>query len=335
LTALGKQTKETSALFDELNKSVNEVNSSISGGSSGTVSTNGNKGTANKQSATKGNESTSLTGAIQDSYNVATETIPTETEMMDGLNKSALTATDTVNKLGEAINTLPIEKTITITVETKGDTSLLGSSKINTKNTAKVNGTPYVEGTANVQGDWSVHQGGKSLVGEEGNEIVVRNGRFFTVGDNGAEFVDLQKGDIVFNHKQTEELLKNGHISSRGKSYANGTVGNATLPDFLQPLPEDSPVYRMIETFKNATLDMSQLMPPINSIDKNMQSMINNVKNISNNNSNQFGYTMNGDIHINCPGVTSQEVAKQINTELEKTFFGMSTRAYQRSKISR
>jgi TP901 family phage tail tape measure protein len=330
LTALGNQTKETSSLFNELNESVNKASSSISGGSSGTVSTNGNTDNANEQSTTTGNESTSLTGAIQDSYNVATETIPAETEMMDGLNESALTATDTVNTLGEAINSLPDEKTITINVEVNGNSSLLGSGYAN--GTANVNGTAHVEGTANVKGDWSVHQGGKSLMAEEGREIVVRNGRFFTVGDNGAEFFDLQKGDIVFNHQQTEELLKNGHISSRGKSYANGTVGNATLPDFLQPLSEDSPVYQMMEKFKNATLDMSQLVTPVNSIDKAMQSMINNVKNVSNNNSNQTGYNFNGNINVTCPGITSQEVAKQIGTELEKAFFGMSTRAYQRSK---
>ena len=30
---------------------------------------------------------------------------------------------------------------------------------------------------------------------------------------------------IVFNHEQTEDLLKHGHISGRGKAYADGTVG--------------------------------------------------------------------------------------------------------------
>lgn len=47
-------------------------------------------------------------------------------------------------------------------------------------------------------------------------ETIVRNGKFFTVGDNGAEFAHIQKGDIIFNHKQTEELFKNGYVTSGG-----------------------------------------------------------------------------------------------------------------------
>ena len=52
----------------------------------------------------------------------------------------------------------------------------------------------------------------------------VRNGRWFTVGNNGAEFTDVQKGDIIFNHKQTEDLLSKGYVTGRGKAYASGTA---------------------------------------------------------------------------------------------------------------
>ena len=63
--------------------------------------------------------------------------------------------------------------------------------------------------------------------GELGAETVVRNGRFFTIGDHGAEFFQYKKGDIIFNHKQTEELFKNGKVTSgggRGRALANGTA---------------------------------------------------------------------------------------------------------------
>lgn len=79
-------------------------------------------------------------------------------------------------------------------------------------------------GTANAQGNWGVSQDETSLVGELGTELLVRNGKWTTIGENGAEFANIKKGDIIFNHKQTEQLLKNGHISSRGKAYANGTA---------------------------------------------------------------------------------------------------------------
>lgn len=67
---------------------------------------------------------------------------------------------------------------------------------------------------------------GKALVGELGQEMVVdrRTGTWRTVGDNGAEFVNLNKGDIVFNHEQTKELLNSSSIDNRGnEAYVNGT----------------------------------------------------------------------------------------------------------------
>lgn len=65
--------------------------------------------------------------------------------------------------------------------------------------TAHVNGT--VKGRAFKQGDWSLKDSGTALVGELGQETVVRDGHFFTIGDNGAEFFNYKKGDIIFNHK--------------------------------------------------------------------------------------------------------------------------------------
>ena len=38
-------------------------------------------------------------------------------------------------------------------------------------------------------------------MGELGPELVVSRGRYFVVGQTGAEFVDLDKDAIVFNHK--------------------------------------------------------------------------------------------------------------------------------------
>jgi hypothetical protein len=40
----------------------------------------------------------------------------------------------------------------------------------------------------------------KTLVGELGPELVVSGGRYFTVGQNGAEVVNLPNDAIVFNH---------------------------------------------------------------------------------------------------------------------------------------
>ena len=91
-------------------------------------------------------------------------------------------------------------------------------------------GAGSVNGTANADGSWGAPRTETSLVGELGPEILVRNGRWTTVGDNGAEFTQVKKGDIIFNHKQTEDLLSKGYVTGRGKihggnsAFASGTA---------------------------------------------------------------------------------------------------------------
>lgn len=96
-------------------------------------------------------------------------------------------------------------------------------------------GTANVSGSAYASGNWGIKQSEHdSLVGELGEETIVdpRTGRYYTVGTNGAELVDIPKGAIIFNHRQTEELFKNGHINSRGKAYAQGNAHVTVVPDF-------------------------------------------------------------------------------------------------------
>lgn len=50
------------------------------------------------------------------------------------------------------------------------------------------------------------------------------SGTWHTVGDNGAEFTAIPTGAIVFNHKQTEALLKYGKVAGRGRALAEGTA---------------------------------------------------------------------------------------------------------------
>lgn len=89
-----------------------------------------------------------------------------------------------------------------------------------------------VNGTAHAHGNWKTKHSVRSLTGELGPELIIPPGadQWYTVGDHGAEFVDIPKGSIVFNHIQTEELLKNGRVHGRGKvrggrsAFAHGTA---------------------------------------------------------------------------------------------------------------
>lgn len=115
----------------------------------------------------------------------------------------------------------------------------------NSNGTAHAIGTALSNGTASIltgwnyyrgsnnayaEGNWALQNDETALVNELGKETIVRNGRYHVI-EGGAQFTQLKKGDIVFNHKQTEELFKYGYVTSNGGrgrliggSYANGTA---------------------------------------------------------------------------------------------------------------
>ena len=74
-------------------------------------------------------------------------------------------------------------------------------------------------------------QGTKTLVGELGPELAVYDNAYHLLGRNGAELVDIPDDAIIFNHKQTEGILKGQVNNGRGKTvngqpaFATGNVG--------------------------------------------------------------------------------------------------------------
>ncbi len=112
------------------------------------------------------------------------------------------------------LNAIYARRNITVRINeitTKSTISRAGASGINN--------TAYASGTA-------MASGGKTLVGELGMETVVdpNTNIWYTVGEHGAEFVTLPKNAIVFNHRQTKELLGTGSVSSRGDALASGNA---------------------------------------------------------------------------------------------------------------
>lgn len=135
-----------------------------------------------------------------------------------------------VNKLVSAINrlrskTLSLSATISLDIETTG----ANVSRIKTNVRSGASKT----GVENIKAKVAAAKG--TLMGELGPEIVVSNGRYFMVGQNGAEFVNLDKDAIVFNHLQTQQLMSTG-LTSRGMAYTNEknatsyAKGNTTGP---------------------------------------------------------------------------------------------------------
>ena len=220
--------------------------------------------------------------------------------------------------------------TIHVNIETSGGTGFTGSAQVlgsmnlnSATYNAQYQGKAHYEGTAEVTGDWGVKKGGTTLVGELGQELIVfPNGRFKTVGDNGAEFVDIPANSIVFNHLQTKELLSKGNIVGRGRALAsgtalaNGTSNNAddsiwtTLADGsrIRDLQPGDKMYDMVQKFdayfKSIDGNLEKLVP--NSFYERNREMnqladqISYVSSVVNNNRNvQQPVTIQvGDIHL-------------------------------------
>lgn len=134
--------------------------------------------------------------------------------------------------------------------------------------TAHANGTahyPHLIGNANASGNWGTKTGGMTLVGELGREIVVDpySGTWHTVGDNGAEFTNIPKGSIVFNHLQTEALLERGFVTGRGTAKAGGSamvtggisVGQANIASGNKTYANSKPSTNTQDANTNSTKD--------------------------------------------------------------------------------
>ena len=246
-----------------------------------------------------------------------------------------------------AIDGQEVECTITVNVKMNGGLPGAIGAGMNLGSAtyeAKYLGNSHVEGTALASGNWAVQANEQSaLLGEVGYEIIVRNGKFFTVGDNGPEMFPIKKGDIVFNHQQSVELLKNGHTSGRGKAYADGTVGGGKIltkdGEILRPLQPGDRAYDLMQKFDTyfKSIDGNLDILTVNArarYEKQMDELAKHVTNVSNvTNNRNVQPVINGGINITCPGITSQEVARQVGVELDNMFNGMHLDAEQRSRM--
>ena len=99
---------------------------------------------------------------------------------------------------------------------------ILAFGQNNSKSVFDYFGNAFANGNLN---NMSSYTSGKTLVGELGAETLVDPyaGTYRVVGIHGAEFVNIPKDAIVFNHQQTKELQQSGKIKSRGAIVSNAS----------------------------------------------------------------------------------------------------------------
>lgn len=188
---------------------------------------------------TLSSEENGLGITINGQVNMSTDQIDTAIEKANEVPEKETTeytvtgtGQDAAHDIKDTWSDVPKTKTTTYNVNTTETTTkrtiFAGS---NGGHYPMANGTAHAQGT----GSWGAPETTESLVGELGPELRVRGNEWTLIGQNGAEFTDVRKGDIIFNHKQTEDLLKNGYVTGRGKAYASGTAfasGNSSYKKY-------------------------------------------------------------------------------------------------------
>ena len=112
--------------------------------------------------------------------------------------------------------------------------------------TGNVNGLAFATGTEKLIA--GANLANKALVGELGPELAVYNGQYHLLGANGAEFANIPSNAIIFNHKQTEGILKGqanirGRVKDGGEAFAEGNVsgpayGTGNIDEAIKALQE-------------------------------------------------------------------------------------------------
>ena len=110
----------------------------------------------------------------------------------------------------------------------------------------RFNGTFHPSIPAKAQGTLSSSSVGipkseKTLINEVGTEGVVRDGKLNIYNNGYPALVDLKKNDIVFNHKQMEELEKKGYITNSHAKIVGGmsAFASGTVDDLSDVFDDD------------------------------------------------------------------------------------------------
>ena len=155
------------------------------------------------------------------------------TQMINNMTGIIKVNADT-SGMASAINS-ELSKPHTINISANVSTHVSGGTG---KSTGTMIRVAHADGTAyNVINYTPAHASGNvtlshdetALVNEEGigAESIVRDGKWMII-PGGAHFENLKKGDLIFNKKQTSELINSGHVTSgdgHARAYANGTIG--------------------------------------------------------------------------------------------------------------
>ena len=282
----------------------------------------------------KDGEST-LIDALRAQHDAASEVLPNEKKLFEELLESILACVSALNDMASTLNSIS-------GVETPSENGVSDIS-VYAKGTV---GNTFANGTGNYKGLPKDEK--YALRSEYGQPELTIYPDGTTELTTSPVMSHLPKGTVIFNEKQTKQIMNN-KPHAKGKAYANGTTeysdGTIITPDgnVLKPLREGDRDWDLMQKIqplvdkmlKGETDIMSNAM-----IDhqKQIEQMVRDITttNIAANTNNKPSVAI-GDIHVTCPGVTEQQVAEKlggvIGKELDKQFNGFHNYTDQMSRI--
>ena len=234
-----------------------------------------NRGNSNEQQPENSSSTMTMTVTVNDEaseqINQIQEEASTPTDMPIKADSDG-SAANKIKQLNQSAKS-PVLKTVNVNANltTQYKTTIAEATKpedktINIKTSGSVNtGSP--EATGNVAlskgTTGSALAGGRTLMGELGPELVVSKGRYFIVGQNGPEMVNLAPDAIVFNHLQTRQLLSKGKTGThatpvtnekKAVSFATGNANGPAMASASEALAALKQLRAMWESLRNASL---------------------------------------------------------------------------------
>lgn len=282
-------------------------------------------GTGEEESGEEG--ATSLISALQLHYEKAEETLPEVNNMFEELLAKILECVSALGELAGAMSSLGGEGFAFGTV----GTGFSGGTDPKASFTTTV-GKAFAKGTDRFKG---LDKDTLALRSEynQSELTMYPDGKIELT--NSPNLKVLPKNTKIFNEKQTQEMLNNkGTVIGNAYADGNAVIEKSSRFDNMRDLQPGDRMYDMFQKW-NAYFEKNDhsFIEPVNAIQKNTEEIARSVSNV---NTNNIQRSVNiGDINITCPGVTSNEVAKQITTELHKQIGGIALEALQESHITR
>ncbi len=271
---------------------------------------------------------TSLISALQLHYEKAEETLPEVKNMFEELLAKILECVSALGELAGAMSALGGEGFAFGTI----GTGFASGTDPKASFTTTV-GKAFAKGTGRFKG----------LPKDEKNALRSEYGQpELTVYPDGTTELtteptmsDLPKDTVIFNEEQTKRIMNNkGTVVGNAYADGNAVIEKSSRFDNMRDLQPGDRMYDMFQKW-NAYFEKNDhsFIEPVNAIQKNTEEIARSVSNV---NTNNIQRSVNiGDINITCPGVTSNEVAAQVSTELHKQIGGIATEALQEANITR